>query len=154
MGAEYSSYITVDRLGAPRTAGGVCTTLRDLARVGRMIVNGGKGFNDHPVISDTWIKDTLTNGSRDAWDNGNFAVDFPELPMSYRSKWYVLHPRPEDEASWLVALGIHGQNIYIDIDNEFVMIKFGSHSLPLDPSAGIHGLVAAKAVRDYLVNHF
>ena len=154
MGAEYSSYITVDRLGAPRTAGGVCTTLRDLARVGRLIVNGGKGFNDHPVISDTWIKDTLANGSRDAWDNGNFAVDFPELPMSYRSKWYVLHPRPEDEASWLVALGIHGQNIYIDVDNEFVMIKFGSHSLPLDPSSGIHGLVAAKAVRDYLVNHF
>ena len=154
MGAEYSSYITVDRLGAPRTAGGVCTTLRDLARVGRLIVNGGKGCSNNQVIAQKWIADTLTNGSREAWDNGNFAVDFPELPMSYRSKWYVLHPRPEDEASWLIALGIHGQNIYIDIDNEFVMIKFGSHSQPLDPSSGIHGIVAAKAVRDYLVNHF
>jgi CubicO group peptidase (beta-lactamase class C family) len=154
MGAEYSSYITVDRLGAPRTAGGVCTTLRDLARVSRLIINGGKGVNGKQVISEQWIADLLTNGDRDAWDNGNFAVDFPELPMSYRSKWYVLHSRPEDEASWLVAIGIHGQNIYIDIDNEFAMIKFASHALPLEPSSGVHGMVAAKAIRDYLVNHF
>ena len=34
MGAETSAYITVDRLGAPRAAGGMCVTLRDLARVG------------------------------------------------------------------------------------------------------------------------
>ena len=154
MGAEYSSYITVDRLGAPRTAGGICTTLRDLARVGRLIVNAGTGYNEEQVIPEKWITDTLTNGDSTAWNNGNFASDFPNLPMSYRSKWYVLHPRPEDEASWLIALGIHGQNIYIDIDNEFVMIKFASHALPLEPSSGIHGIVAAKAVRDYLVNHF
>jgi CubicO group peptidase (beta-lactamase class C family) len=31
MGAESSAYITVDRLGAPRCAGGICTTIRDLA---------------------------------------------------------------------------------------------------------------------------
>lgn len=154
MGAEYSGYVTVDRLGAPRAAGGVCTTLRDLARVARLITKGGKGQGGKPVIAEEWIRDTLQNGDRDAWNNGNFAADFPQLPMSYRSQWYVLHPRPEDDASWLVALGIHGQNIYIDIDNEFVMIKFASHSLPLDPSSGIHGIVAAKAVRDYLVNHF
>ncbi len=154
MGAEYSGYVTVDRLGAPRAAGGVCTTLRDLARVGRLIAKGGKGYNNQQVISKKWIADTLTNGDRDAWNNGDFAADFSQLPMSYRSKWYVLHPRPEDEASWLIALGIHGQNIYIDIDNEFVMVKFASHSLPLEPSSGVHGIVAAKAVRDYLVNHF
>jgi len=154
MGAEYSCYITVDRLGAPRTAGGVCTTLRDLARVGRLLVNGGSGYNKQQVISESWIADTLANGDRSAWDNGNFAADFPQLPMSYRSKWYVLHPRPEDDASWLIALGIHGQNMYIDIDNEFVMVKFASHELPLEKSSGMHGIVAAKAVRDYLVNHF
>lgn len=33
MGAADSAYITVDRLGAPRAAGGMCTTARDLARV-------------------------------------------------------------------------------------------------------------------------
>jgi CubicO group peptidase (beta-lactamase class C family) len=154
LGAEYSAYITVDTLGAPRAAGGLCTTLRDLARIGRLIINGGKDQNGEQLLPETWITDTLTMGDREAWDNGNFAVDFPQLPMSYRSKWYVLHPRPEDDASWLIGLGIHGQNIYIDIDNEFVIAKFASHASPLEPAGGIYGIVAAKAVRDYLVNHF
>ena len=41
MRAECSAYITVDRLGAPRCAGGVCTTARDLARIGQLIVDNG-----------------------------------------------------------------------------------------------------------------
>jgi hypothetical protein len=41
MGAARSAYITVDRLGAPRSAGGICATLRDLALVGQVIANGG-----------------------------------------------------------------------------------------------------------------
>jgi hypothetical protein len=41
MGAARSAYITVDRLGAPRCAGGVCTTVRDLARVGQLMVDAG-----------------------------------------------------------------------------------------------------------------
>ncbi|MGE3371455.1 MAG: serine hydrolase [Rhizobiaceae bacterium] len=42
MGAERSAYITVDRLGAPRCAGGFCATTRDLARLGLLISEGGK----------------------------------------------------------------------------------------------------------------
>ena len=38
IGAERSAYVTVDRLGAPRCAGGMCTTLRDLARVGQWLI--------------------------------------------------------------------------------------------------------------------
>ena len=41
-GAERSAYITVDRLGAPRCAGGMCTTLRDLARVGLWVLEQGR----------------------------------------------------------------------------------------------------------------
>jgi len=41
LGAERSAYITLDRFGAPICAGGICATVRDLARVGQMIVQGG-----------------------------------------------------------------------------------------------------------------
>jgi hypothetical protein len=41
MGAQRDAYITVDRLGAPRCAGGVCATARDLARLGQLIAQGG-----------------------------------------------------------------------------------------------------------------
>jgi CubicO group peptidase (beta-lactamase class C family) len=38
MGPARSAYITVDR---PRSAGGICAILRDLALVGQLIANGG-----------------------------------------------------------------------------------------------------------------
>ena len=37
MGAERPADLTVDRLGAPRSAGGLCVTLRDLARLGELV---------------------------------------------------------------------------------------------------------------------
>ena len=42
MGSARSAYITVDRLGAPRCAGGFCATTRDLARLGQLIADGGR----------------------------------------------------------------------------------------------------------------
>jgi CubicO group peptidase (beta-lactamase class C family) len=59
MGAAESAYITVDRLGAPRTAGGMCATTRDLARVGQMLVEGGS-HRGHQVVPQSWI-DMIAN---------------------------------------------------------------------------------------------
>ena len=41
MGPAARASITVDRLGAPGSAGGISVTLRDLAPVGRPIAGGG-----------------------------------------------------------------------------------------------------------------
>src|SRR5687768_5425069 len=76
VGAERSAYITVDRLGAPRCAGGMCTTLRDLARVGQMMVEGGRG-----VVPEKWLADLERGGERAAWDAGNLTYVFPGLPI-------------------------------------------------------------------------
>ncbi len=50
MGAADSAYLSIDRFGASRCAGGVCTTTRDLARVGQIIADqGARGIaTDHP----------------------------------------------------------------------------------------------------------
>lgn len=76
MGAEYSAYVTVDRLGAPRCAGGTCTTARDLARVGQLLVNDGIRAGKN-IIPATWINDIIVNGSEEAWAAGIFAPFFP-----------------------------------------------------------------------------
>lgn len=153
MGAESSAYITVDRLGAPRAAGGVCTTLRDLARVGRLIANGGKR-GDQQILPKGWTEELITKSDKAVWDQGNFAAMFPDQPMSYRNKWYIRHPSPVDEAQWFMALGIHGQYIFVDATNEFVMVNFSSEADPLSENGTTHSIVAARAIRDYLVNHF
>ncbi|HET7197113.1 MAG TPA: serine hydrolase [Burkholderiales bacterium] len=118
IGAERSAYITVDRLGAPRAAGGMCAALRDLARVGLWLI-------ERPG---PWLDDIERGGERAAWEAGSFAAYFPGLPMRYRSKWYVL-----DGASPLVfAWGIHGQNLFLDRRRELVVAKFSSQAMPVD----------------------
>lgn len=118
IGAERSAYITVDRLGAPRTAGGLCVTLRDLARVGQWMIE-----NPSP-----WLDDIERNGDRAAWDAGSFVAYFPGLPIHYRSQWYVLR----GDAPLVFGLGIHGQNLFVDRRNELVVAKLSSQAMPLD----------------------
>jgi CubicO group peptidase (beta-lactamase class C family) len=116
-GAERSAYITVDRLGAPRAAGGMCTTLRDLARVGQWLLEERAGF-----LTD------LEKGDAQAWSAGDMAKHYPGLPMHYRNQWYLLNTNPP----LAFAMGIHGQNLFIDRVNEIVIAKFSSQAMPLD----------------------
>ena len=127
MGAAESAYITVDRFGAPRAAGGVCTTTRDLARVGQMLLEGGS-CGGHQVVPSSWIDMIIEDGDPDAWAAGNLASYYPGVPIHYRAKWYVDRREPQ----LLFALGIHGQNVFIDITNHIVIAKFSSQAQPLD----------------------
>jgi len=109
IGAEYSGYITVDRIGGARAAGGVCFTARDLARVGLLIANSGYA-NGKQIISEAWIDDIVNNGSDDAWKKREGMDEFENMPMHYRSFWYV----QKDGDPLVHGLGIHGQYLFID----------------------------------------
>ncbi len=145
MGAGHSAYITVDRLGAPRAAGGVCVTLRDLARIGQLLLQGGRRGSVQ-VVPEAWIEDLYRNGDAEAWAQGDFAESFPDLPMRYRSKWYLL----DGAAPLLFGLGIHGQNLFIDRLNEIVIAKFSSQAQPLDAQSELMTMRAVAAIREYL----
>ena len=124
MGAERSAYITVDPLGAPRAAGGMCATARDLARVGQLIVEDGRG-----IVPASWIDDLYDNGDPAAWDAGSFVPWFPPgLRIHYRTKWYVLR----GEQPLLFGLGVHGQYLFVDRAAQVVIAKFSSQVEPLD----------------------
>lgn len=141
MGAGHSAYITVDRLGAPRCAGGFCCTARDLARVGLLFAEGGNG-----VVPEAWLDDIETGGDKHAWDQSPGVVKYPGLPMRYRSQWYVL-----ERASPLVfAIGVYGQSLFVDRKNEFVMAKFSCQALPVDQEKKLLAIRAAEAVRGFL----
>jgi CubicO group peptidase (beta-lactamase class C family) len=115
-GAERSAYITVDRLGAPRCAGGMCVTLRDLARVGVWVLEQG--------MTERFERD----GDPSAWATGDLAPYYPGLPMRYRSFWYVV----DGAAPLAFGMGIHGQNLFIDRVNDLVIAKLSSQAMPMD----------------------
>jgi CubicO group peptidase (beta-lactamase class C family) len=126
LGAEADAHVTVDRLGAARAAGGICVTLRDLARFGEMVRNFGRA-NDRQIAPRSWIEDILTNGDQRAWLATGTAAKF--LPNGrYRSQWYVIG----NASGAYCAIGIHGQWLYVDPKAEMVITKLSSQPLPLD----------------------
>jgi CubicO group peptidase (beta-lactamase class C family) len=145
MGAGRSAYITVDRLGAPRCAGGVCATVRDLARVGQLMVDAGARGN-RQIVPESWIDDITASGDPQAWAAGNFAGYFPGLPLRYRSQWYVL----DGEASLLFGLGVHGQHLFVDRARGIVIAKVSSQALPLDGERIAVTMRAAAVVTEFL----
>lgn len=143
MGAATSAYITVDRLGAPRCAGGMCTTTRDLALVGQLLIEGG-ARGGRTIVPESWIADITLAGSPSAWRQGSFLGYYPDIDMHYRAKWYVERgPRP-----LLFGMGIHGQNLFVDPRAELVIAKQSSQALPIDPSMIALTSRAVNAMRE------
>jgi CubicO group peptidase (beta-lactamase class C family) len=131
-GAERGAYITVDRLGAPRCAGGMCVTLRDLARVGVWLIEERGAFLEG-----------LQQGDPKAWSAGDLAQYFRGLPMRYASQWYVLDGL---NFGW----GIHGQHLFVDPVNQVVIAKLSSQALPIDVARMGLTLRAVSQLRKFL----
>ena len=144
MGAQCPAYITVDRLGAPRCAGGICTTTMDLARVGQLIVQNGRR-NDTPIIPANWIEDMSGGGDPKAWAAGDLISYFGDRAMHYRNKWYILRER--DIA---LGLGVYGQNVFVDKANELVIAKVSSQAPPLDKGLIDLTIAFVEAMSDHL----
>jgi hypothetical protein len=124
MGAEADAYITVDRKGAARAAGGICVRPRDLLRFAELVRNRGHA-NGSQVIPKWWIEDCSDGGSLEAWQRGESAKEFPA--GSYRNKWY----QTGNEHRAMLAIGIHSQWIYIDPVTEVSIVKLSSQDDPL-----------------------
>lgn len=126
MGAEFDAYVTLDRLGAPQTDGGLCTATRDLARFGQLLAAGGVA-NGRRIVPHSWIRDLRENGDRAAWDRGNFAEHMPGC--HYRSAWYT---DLRDDHRPFMGLGIHGQMLFVDPVACVVCALHSSHPKPVD----------------------
>jgi hypothetical protein len=142
-GAQQSAYITVDRTGAPRCAGGICVTTRDLARIGQVIADDGD-CEGKQVIPAGWIDDIANNGSTDAWNAGAFTHLFPGQRMHYRSKWYV----GLGKSPLLFALGIHGQYLFVDRRHQLVIALMSSQANPIDEQLISLTMAAVSRIRD------
>jgi len=130
MGAEDPAYFTVDRQGLARSAGGLCATARDVARLGQLMVeNGRRGHRQ--IIAESIISDIESRGDADAWRNGEWRRSFAHISpnMRYRSGWYVI----DDEPRTMFAMGVNGQHLFVDRANKIVVVKLSSWKRRMDP---------------------
>ncbi|MDN6123209.1 MAG: beta-lactamase family protein [Brevibacterium sp.] len=128
IGAERDALIATDQYGVGMFDGGINTTLRDLARFGYLYANRGVSLTGEQVAPTSWIGDTLTGDadSRQAFADG---PDDNRMPGGmYRNQFWF--PFPDSHA--FLALGIHGQMIYMNPGANFVGVKLSSWGLPQD----------------------
>jgi CubicO group peptidase (beta-lactamase class C family) len=121
LGTEHDAYIIVDRAYMPVATGGMNSTLRDAARFGMMMRDGGR-FEGRQVVSERWVEQILRLnrnliGTMSA--NRKYAGD-PWI--AYHNMWWVLNANPGEYC----AVGIHGQVIYINRRANTVMAWFSS----------------------------
>ncbi|MEI2298519.1 serine hydrolase domain-containing protein [Ensifer sp. MJa1] len=137
LGTTGEIAITVDREGTSRASAGISLTPRDLARVGEMMRNGGIA-NGRRIVSQGWVSDTLNNGSHEAWQRSDFAPLFPK--GRYRNKWYQT-----GEGSFC-GIGIHGQWLFVDPENEVVVVRMSCQPEPLMEALDYDNLAFMKAL--------
>ena len=139
MGAHTDGYVTLDHHGLARAAGGICVTLADLARVGQLMLHRGAACGCQ-VVAESWVEDTWSAGSRDAWLRGNYSHKLPH--GRYRNQWY----QSGDEDRCLHARGIHGQLLYINPAREVVIARVSSQPDPLDDAITAEVLAACGQI--------
>ncbi|MDP9524602.1 serine hydrolase domain-containing protein, partial [Pseudomonas putida] len=132
LNCERDGYFMADPWGRSVAGAGFNATARDMARFGQLILDGGK-HNSEQLIAPDAIERVIRGA-----DPAIYAAneDFSEWTpgASYRSQWYVFN----DNSQAVMAGGIHGQYLFVDIPSRTVIVK--QSSLPeavtdLDPDS-------------------
>ncbi|ETX27022.1 6-aminohexanoate-dimer hydrolase [Roseivivax isoporae LMG 25204] len=143
MGAEQSAYQTVDGKGVPFAGGGISAGLRDLGRLGQLMLNMGE-LNGVRVFPAEVVKNIRAGG-----DRSKFGDRFPTIGAgSYTSQWWVFH---NDHGAY-AARGVHGQTIYVDPTAEMVLVRLASFPQAQNGLIDPTSLPAYQAVAEFLMS--
>jgi CubicO group peptidase (beta-lactamase class C family) len=123
LGAEQDAYISVDENGMAYAGGGMCATVRDLARLGELLRNDGRRGSAQ-VVPAAVVADIRAGGDRERFA-GAPVYRATLGGWSYRNCWWISH----DAHGVFMARGIHGQSLYIDPLAQVVIARVGSHPI-------------------------
>ena len=124
-GINHEANVTVDKWGASRAAGGISVSPYDLLLLSELVRNHGYNKNGQ-VIPAAWIEDFVNNKNNNSYLNQDNLERFPN--GNYRSKWYQTGFKDNEYC----AIGIHGQNIWINPQKEITIVRMSSASDPIN----------------------
>jgi len=141
IGAEQELVSIIDNAGNAVFEGGFNCCLRDFARFARMICQGGQ-YNGQQLVPTGWIDECRLAG-KDlvvAFAQSEYGDALPD--HAYHNQWWVRDP----VRGVIMALGIHGQTLYIDPEREFVVAKFSSQPDQADIAMVLDQILAFEAI--------
>lgn len=142
LGAGSDARMMLEPRGHAYGAGGLCATLHDLARFGLMVANGG-AIGSHQVVPENWIVDTC-KGDQQQFLQSNYAEWLPE--GAYRNHWWLRRP----VTGAMLALGIHGQMLFVDRQRDVVIVKLSSWPTARNQDTIVDTLAAFEAIAEQL----
>jgi len=141
MGAERDAYVKNDALGIVHAGGGLNAGMRDLARLGQLLLDGGK-VAERQTIPAAATKAILEGRSNAVATTDESTSFWP----GYRSMWWY---GGTDDRPLIAARGVYGQTIYLDPVAEVVIVRLASDPVPssrfIDPKVQpIYGAIADR----------
>ena len=124
-GMNHEANVTVDKWGASRAAGGISISPYDLLLISELVRNYGSNDNGQ-IIPASWIEDFRNSKNNSNYLNQDNLERFPK--GNYRSKWYQTGFKDNE----FCAIGIHGQNIWINPNKEITIVRMSSASDPIN----------------------
>ena len=145
IGAEQDLVSIIDTAGAFSFEGGFNVCLRDFARFGLLIAQNGR-YEDQQLVPESWISACRFPGEDliAAFAASEYAAAAPT--GAYHNQWWV-----RDAARGvLMALGIHGQVLFVDPEKAFVAAKFSSQPEQANVATAIDQMLAFEAIAETL----
>jgi len=143
IGAEQDAYMTIDGKGTPFAGGGLSAGLRDLGRIGLLMLNGGE-LNGQRLFPQEVVENIRAGGDKRAFAKAGYET---LEGGSYRGMWWVFH----NKHGAFAARGVHGQTIYVDPTAEMVIVRFSSFPSAKNAQIDPTSLPAYQAVAEYLM---
>ena len=143
MGAEQDGYTTVDAKGTPFAGGGLSAGMRDLGRIGLLMLNGGQ-INGQQLFPIEVTENIRAGGDKEVFARAGYKT---LEGGSYNSMWWIFH----NEHGAFAARGVHGQTIYVDPTAEMVIVRFASFPTAKDAQIDPTSLPAYQAVAEHLM---
>ena len=141
MGADESACFTLDPAGYALASGGLNATLRDYARFGLVILNGGR-LNGRQIVPPSWVAD-IRRGPH------GLASEYlrQSLPNGcYRNQFWI----EDRDRETVMCRGVFGQLIYIAPEHDLVVVKLSSYPDFLNLTYGLDTRRAIGAIIEAL----
>lgn len=147
LGTDGEAYVLLDKNATLFAGGGLNATPNDLARFSIMMLNDGQ-FNGEQVVEKEVIEKLATGASTKAFKEGPSSGGvMGGGDWSYRAQWWVRHT-PGKAA--FMAIGIHGQWIYLDVERNIAIVKQSSQPVSSNNYFDGYNISAFDAIIAYL----
>jgi 6-aminohexanoate-oligomer exohydrolase len=146
IGAANDAFATVDSVGFPFACAGVCAAMPDLARFGRLVLDGGT-WNGETVVLPEWITETGHGpGSMVSSALEPDGVRNIHPGAVYHNHWWTTRSR----RGVMFGAGIFGQFLWLDPISDVVIVKLSSWPLAFEPADVSEHVLALGALAEEL----